>query len=235
MALEHARAIGSKALGQASAILLTVHNTPFGDIVDTEDDLQPLVFSMFKDANRAVRLVAAAMASAEFDRGRLAARAEEGWITVTELADTLTRDHGVPFKTSHTIASRLVAECTRRPAEPRAAVLREVTAAVIGQADRLRRGRARRGVERAPLRGGADDARRSGAVGNRARDRGFAGAVGIGRALAQRDEREIAGGGAAAERSGSQHMSRAGLVRLKPDATDTWFAGLRSFVGSVRL
>jgi argininosuccinate lyase len=134
VALEHARAIGSKALGQSVAILLTVHNTPFGDIVDTEDDLQPLVFAMFADASRAVRLVAAAMASATFDRARLAARAEEGWITVTELADTLARDHGVPFKTSHAIASRLVAECTRRPAEPRAAVLREVSAAVLGRA-----------------------------------------------------------------------------------------------------
>src|SRR6185503_6348792 len=30
VALEHARAIGSKALGQASAIMLSVHNTPFG-------------------------------------------------------------------------------------------------------------------------------------------------------------------------------------------------------------
>ena len=49
VALEHARAIGSKALGQASAIMLSVHNTPFGDIVDTEDDLQPLVASMFRD------------------------------------------------------------------------------------------------------------------------------------------------------------------------------------------
>ena len=37
---------------------LTVHNTPFGDIVDTEDDLQPLVASMFRDATRAVTLVA---------------------------------------------------------------------------------------------------------------------------------------------------------------------------------
>ncbi|HET9705952.1 MAG TPA: lyase family protein, partial [Vicinamibacterales bacterium] len=35
VALEHARAIGSKALGQAGAIMLSVHNTPFGDIVDT--------------------------------------------------------------------------------------------------------------------------------------------------------------------------------------------------------
>ena len=50
VALEHARAIGSKALGQATAIMLSVHNTPFGDIVDTEDDLQPLVAAMFRDA-----------------------------------------------------------------------------------------------------------------------------------------------------------------------------------------
>ena len=51
VALEHARALASKALGQASAIQLAVHNTPFGDIVDTEDDLQPLVESMFEDAS----------------------------------------------------------------------------------------------------------------------------------------------------------------------------------------
>src|SRR5215216_643208 len=72
VALEHARAIGSKALGQSAAITLSVHNTPFGDIVDTEDDLQPLVASMFRDAVRAVTLVGAAMRGAEFDVARLA-------------------------------------------------------------------------------------------------------------------------------------------------------------------
>jgi argininosuccinate lyase len=131
VALEHARAIASKALGQATAVVLSVHNTPFGDIVDTEDDLQPLVTSMFRDANRAVRLVASAMAPAEFDRARLAARAELGWITVTELADTLARDHGVPFKTSHSIAVKFVAACDARPSEPRSAVLRDVSVAVL--------------------------------------------------------------------------------------------------------
>ena len=85
-----------------------VHNTPFGDIVDTEDDLQPLVATAFKDATRAVALVAAAMAAAEFDVARMRARAAEGWVTVTELADTLARDHGVPFKAGHAIASTLV-------------------------------------------------------------------------------------------------------------------------------
>lgn len=134
VALEHARALASKALGQAGAIVMAVHNTPFGDIVDTEDDLQPLVASTFKDADRAVRLVAAAMASAGFDRRRLAERAEQGWITATELADTLARDHGVPFKTSHAIAVRFVAECVGRPSEPRAAVLREVSTMLLGHA-----------------------------------------------------------------------------------------------------
>ena len=108
VAIEHARAIGSKALGQAQAILTTVHNTPFGDIVDTEDDLQPLVFSMFRDATRAVKLTAAAMRTAEFNVEYSRQPAQDGWTTLTELADTLTRDHGLPFRVSHAICSRVV-------------------------------------------------------------------------------------------------------------------------------
>jgi argininosuccinate lyase len=132
VALEHARAIGSKALGQAQAIVTTVHNTPFGDIVDTEDDLQPLVFSMFRDATRTVKLVAAAMRTAEFDPMRLEARAAEGWTTLTELADTLVRDHGVPFKTAHAIAARLIAARQRDPKTPLAALLADASADLLG-------------------------------------------------------------------------------------------------------
>ena len=61
---------------------------------------------MFRDAIRAVRLVAAAMQTAEFDAARLEARAGEGGTTLTELADTLARDHGLPFVTAHAIAGR---------------------------------------------------------------------------------------------------------------------------------
>src|SRR5262249_39295820 len=82
----------------------------------------------------AVRLVAGAMNTAQFDRARLAARASEGWITVTELADTLTRDHGVPFRTSHGIAAPLIAECEKRPAVSRGGVLRDVSSEVLGRA-----------------------------------------------------------------------------------------------------
>ena len=176
VALEHARAIGSKAVGQAQAIVTAVHNTPFGDIVDTEDDLQPLVASMFRDATRMVTLVAAAMRHADFDVERLASRAGEGGTTLTELADTLVRDHGLPFRSG---------ACDRR--------------ALLKAAHRGSRGRCRRALakaspafsarrsttpsgaaddhEPASLRGGAHDLRRTGAGGNAPRARASRGAA----------------------------------------------------------
>jgi argininosuccinate lyase len=133
VAIEHARAIGSKALGQAQAIVLTAHNTPFGDIVDTEDDLQPLVFAMFRDATRAVRLVAAAMSSAEFDAAALEARAGDGWTTLTELADTLVRAHGLPFRKAHAIAAHFVGGRQRHPDRTFAALLADASEEVLGK------------------------------------------------------------------------------------------------------
>lgn len=126
VALEHARAIGSRALGEAMGVLVAVHNTPFGDIVDTEDDLQPLVDHMFHNAARAIALAAGALASAELDAERLERRAGEGLITITELADTLVREHGLAFDAAHAIARR-VAAAVARPSGPSRA-LRDVVA-----------------------------------------------------------------------------------------------------------
>jgi argininosuccinate lyase len=111
VALEHARALASKALAEAGAIAQTVHNTPFGDIVDTEDDLQPLVAAAFRDATRAVALAAVTLDEAAFDAERMRAGAGGSWVTVTELADTLVRDHGVPFKSAHAIAGAVARTC----------------------------------------------------------------------------------------------------------------------------
>ena len=133
VALEHARAIGSKAVGQAAGLMVAVHNTPFGDIVDTEDDLQPLVAQMFKDAARAVSLVAAAMTEATFDVEKMAERAGQNWITVTELADTLARDHDLPFKAGHTIAARLIAASRATPGASLAGLVREISKDVTGK------------------------------------------------------------------------------------------------------
>jgi len=108
VALEHARALASKALGQMNAIQTVVHNTPFGDIVDTEDDLQPLVATAFRDATRATTLTAVTMAGAEFNAAHMRDRSGADWVTVTELADALTRDHGLSFGAAHAVVSALV-------------------------------------------------------------------------------------------------------------------------------
>ncbi len=108
VALEHVRILASRALGEAQAVLTCAHNTPFGDINDSEDDLQPLVFTMLTDASRALRLLAGLLRSAEVDRERLARRAGADFITVTELADTLVRKAGLSFREAHTLVSNAV-------------------------------------------------------------------------------------------------------------------------------
>jgi argininosuccinate lyase len=132
--LEHARAIASKALGQAVGVSIVVHNTPFGDVVDTEDDVQPLVHAAFRDATRAVRLVAAALDGADFNREVMEARAAANWITITELADTLTRERGIAFTRSHAIATSLIEARGRQPHVALSRLLAEVSTAVSGSA-----------------------------------------------------------------------------------------------------
>jgi argininosuccinate lyase len=108
VALEHIRAIGSKALGQTLGVITAVHNTPFGDINDVEDDLQPLIYSAMRDADRAVALFAGALRAATFNLDVLRQRAGDNFIAVTELADTIVRKENLPFRISHKIVGLCV-------------------------------------------------------------------------------------------------------------------------------
>lgn len=108
VALEHTRILASKALAQAQGIFTTAHNTPFGDIVDSEDDLQPLVFAMTSDAQRALRLFGGLMADCEINVELLDRRAHDDFLTVTELADTLVRREGLSFHAAHRLTSEAV-------------------------------------------------------------------------------------------------------------------------------
>ena len=117
VALEHTRILASKALGQAQAVLTCAHNTPFGDIVDSEDDLQPLIFSMSTDASRALKLFESLMRQANVNHERLRLRASASFLTVTELADTLVREEKISFVTAHHLVAAAVqaAGCDQSP------------------------------------------------------------------------------------------------------------------------
>ena len=108
VAFEHARILASKALGHSQSVLIASHNTPFGDIVDSEDDLQPLVFAMTAEALRALRLFAGVAANCEVNTARMAERANSDFLSVTELADTLVRMEGLPFREAHHLVSAAV-------------------------------------------------------------------------------------------------------------------------------
>jgi argininosuccinate lyase len=108
VSLEHTRILASKSLAQSQAILTTVHNTPFTDIVDCEDDIQPLAFAVFADAERALKLFAGLMTHAQLNTGKMRRRAEGSFLTVTELADTLVRREALGFRQSHELVSAAV-------------------------------------------------------------------------------------------------------------------------------
>ena len=110
VAIEHVRAIASKALGQTLGIFTSVHNTPFGDINDVEDDLQPAIYNGSRDAIRAVSLMGHTLSAAEFNIDLLKERSESNYITVTELADVLVRMENFSFHLAHSIVSDCVKE-----------------------------------------------------------------------------------------------------------------------------
>jgi argininosuccinate lyase len=111
VALEHTRIFASRALGEAQAVLGCAHNTPFGDINDSEDDLQPLAFAMFSGARGALKLLAGVIETVEVDRAHLARRAASDFLTVTELADTLVRREGLCFREAHDLVAEAVRAC----------------------------------------------------------------------------------------------------------------------------
>jgi argininosuccinate lyase len=108
--LEHVRILASKALTKSQAVLGCLHNTPFADINDSEDDLQPMAYSAFDDAERSLRLMAGVLEEVDVCTARMAACADANFLTVTELADTLVRSTGMSFRTAHEIVSKAVKE-----------------------------------------------------------------------------------------------------------------------------
>ena len=133
VALEHIRAIGSKALGQCLGVMTSVHNTPFGDINDVEDDLQPLIYSGIRDANRAVSLFAATLKAATFKVETLRRRASDNFITVTELADTIVRRENLSFRVAHQIVGASVRAALASGGEITHEVLQESCRQTIGR------------------------------------------------------------------------------------------------------
>lgn len=108
VSLEHLRSLLSSCAGNTQTVLTMIHNTPFGDIVDTEDDMQPYAWRSLDLIDKLCRLLACVIGTAEVNKKILRERAKASFATITELADTLVRTDGLSFRKAHHIASKVV-------------------------------------------------------------------------------------------------------------------------------
>ena len=106
--LEHLRARISRMLGQAHGVIIQCQHTPFGDTQDIEDEIMPPLFGALATGGDILRLYRAVIDTLRVNVAHLEARAPAGFTTATELADTLARDCGLPFRQAHGIVSALV-------------------------------------------------------------------------------------------------------------------------------
>jgi argininosuccinate lyase len=110
VSIEHMRGLLSSVAGDCQTVLLMVHNTPFGDIVDTEDDMQPYMWKAIEKLGGIYDLLTSVLLTMEVNKETLLKRAKESFANVTELADTLVRKDGLSFRQAHHVVSSTVQE-----------------------------------------------------------------------------------------------------------------------------
>jgi len=134
--LEHLRARISRMMAQAQGITLQCHNVPFGDTQDIEDEIIPLLFGSLETAVEILRLYGAVVDTLGVNVEHLRRRAAAGFTTVTELADTLVREAGLPFRQAHSLVSAFVTHAQAQdlaPTDLSAESLRQVALDTLGR------------------------------------------------------------------------------------------------------
>ena len=106
--LEHLRARLSRAIGAAQTIAIQCHNIPYGDTQDIEDEILPPVMSALDTTQACTSLYTSVFASLELHTDHFRDRAGAGFTTATELADTLVREAGLPFRLAHKVIATMV-------------------------------------------------------------------------------------------------------------------------------
>lgn len=106
--LEHLRARLSRALGYAQTMTLQMHGIPYGDTQDIEDEIMPPLANAVFALEECLTLYAAVFDTLTIHEAHVRAQAGAGFTTATELADTLAREAGLPFRLAHKVAATLV-------------------------------------------------------------------------------------------------------------------------------
>jgi argininosuccinate lyase len=112
-AAELVRGHSGRILGSLVSLAVTMKGLPLAYSKDMQDD-KPPVFEAHDLLSVSIRALAGMVETARFDTGRMAAAAEAGFSTATDLADWLVREAGLPFREAHHIIGRVVALAEER-------------------------------------------------------------------------------------------------------------------------
>jgi argininosuccinate lyase len=105
------RAKSGSVFGAYTGALLTIKGLPMSYNRDLQE-LTPNIWRGMRDAKESLRLLIDMLSSATFDTARMGEEAGKGFSTATELADSLVRSYGLPFRTAHNIVGRAVQKGT---------------------------------------------------------------------------------------------------------------------------
>jgi len=101
------RAKSGSVFGAFTGAIITLKGLPMSYNRDLQE-LTPNIWRGMRDAKESLRLLIDMLSSATFDTERMREEAGKGFSTATELADTLVRSYGLPFRTAHNIVARAV-------------------------------------------------------------------------------------------------------------------------------
>ena len=101
------RARTGSVFGAFAGALMIMKGLPMSYNRDLQE-FTPNIWRGLRDTKVCLRLLIEMLSSAEFNTDRMKEEAGKGFSTATELADTLVRSYGLPFRTAHTIVGRAV-------------------------------------------------------------------------------------------------------------------------------
>jgi argininosuccinate lyase len=103
------RAKTGRIIGSLSALLIVMKGLPLAYQKDMQEDKQGAM-DAFGALLLAIRAMAGMVRDLVPDQARMAAAADEGYATATDLADWLVRTLKMPFREAHHVTGRIVAK-----------------------------------------------------------------------------------------------------------------------------
>ena len=115
--VEVARAKCSRIVGLLSTALILCKGLPFSYNRDFQE-LNTLLWESSRLTLSTLKILERIIATLKVNRGRMKRLVEQSYATTTELADTIVRECGIPFRTAHTLVGMVVKEAVGKGMEP---------------------------------------------------------------------------------------------------------------------